>query len=77
MYIGYYRLPWTCGVLHRARGCGRRLGFLSLTAAITKLFPDNGGTQVVFIDEKSDGFLYNPVSGTCKYVQHACVHVCV
>ncbi|KAL5510222.1 hypothetical protein EMCRGX_G005732 [Ephydatia muelleri] len=30
--------------------------------AITKLFPDNGGTQVVFIDEKSDGFLYNPVT---------------
>lgn len=29
---------------------------------IKKIFPDIGGTHLVFIDEKSDGFVYNPVS---------------
>lgn len=29
---------------------------------IKKIFPDISGTHLVFIDEKSDGFVYNPVS---------------
>ncbi|KAL9972694.1 hypothetical protein ACROYT_G019054 [Oculina patagonica] len=29
---------------------------------IKKIFPDISGTHVVFIDEKSDGFVYNPVN---------------
>jgi len=26
------------------------------------LFPDHSGTRLIFVDEKSDGFVYNPVS---------------
>ncbi|EDO29788.1 predicted protein, partial [Nematostella vectensis] len=29
---------------------------------IRKIFPDPSGTRLVFIDEKSDGFVYNPVN---------------
>lgn len=29
---------------------------------IKKIFPDISGTHLAFIDEKSDGFVYNPVS---------------
>ena len=29
---------------------------------IKKLFPDPSGTRLVFIDDKSDGYVYNPVS---------------
>lgn len=29
---------------------------------IKRIFPDVSGTHLVFIDEKSDGFVYNPVS---------------
>ena len=29
---------------------------------IKKIFPDHGGTRLVFIDDKCDGFVYNPVS---------------
>ena len=29
---------------------------------ISQLFPDYTGTKLVFIDEKSDTFLYNPVT---------------
>jgi WD repeat-containing protein 19 len=29
---------------------------------IRRIFPDLGGTRLVFIDDKSDGFVYNPVS---------------
>jgi hypothetical protein len=29
---------------------------------IKDLFPDSSGTRVIFIDSKSDGFVYNPVS---------------
>ena len=29
---------------------------------IRRIFPDLSGTRLVFIDEKSDGFVYNPVS---------------
>jgi WD repeat-containing protein 19 len=29
---------------------------------VKKLFPDPNGTRLVFIDEKSDGFVYCPVS---------------
>lgn len=30
---------------------------------LRKLFPDAAGTLLVFIDQKSDGFVYNPVNG--------------
>ena len=33
-----------------------------LLQGIKKIFPDISGTHLVFIDEKSDGFVYNPVS---------------
>lgn len=33
-----------------------------LLKGIKKIFPDISGTHLVFIDEKSDGFVYNPVS---------------
>ena len=29
---------------------------------IKKIFPDHGGTRLVFMDDKCDGFVYNPVS---------------
>ena len=29
---------------------------------IRKIFPDLNGTKLIFIDEKSDGYVYNPVS---------------
>jgi WD repeat-containing protein 19 len=29
---------------------------------VRKLFPDPSGTRLVFIDEKKDGYVYNPVS---------------
>lgn len=29
---------------------------------IRRIFPDLGGTRLVFIDDKSDGFVYNPVN---------------
>ena len=29
---------------------------------IRRLFSDPSGTRLVFIDDKSDGFVYNPVS---------------
>ena len=29
---------------------------------IRKIFPDSAGTRVIFMDDKSDGFVYNPVS---------------
>ncbi|KAI8510995.1 WD repeat-containing protein 19 [Branchiostoma belcheri] len=32
---------------------------------IKKVFPDCGGTRLVFIDDKSDGFVYNPVNDHC------------
>jgi WD repeat-containing protein 19 len=32
---------------------------------IKDLFPDSSGTRVIFIDSKSDGFVYNPVSTDC------------
>ena len=32
-------------------------------AGIRHLYPNFNGTQLVFIDEKSDAYLYNPVSG--------------
>ena len=35
---------------------------MSLLKGIKKIFPDVSGTHLVFIDEKSDGFVYNPVS---------------
>ncbi|KAK3101973.1 hypothetical protein FSP39_007745 [Pinctada imbricata] len=31
-------------------------------AGIRHIFPDNVGSRLVFIDEKSDGFVYNPVN---------------
>ena len=31
---------------------------------IKKLFPDPSGTRLIFVDDKSDGFVYNPVSDT-------------
>ena len=36
------------------------LNFIVL--GITKIFPDATGTTMVFIDDKSDAFVYNPVS---------------
>lgn len=30
-----------------------------------KLYPDTTGTRLVFIDEKSDGFIYSPVNDSC------------
>ena len=33
-----------------------------LSEGIKKIFPDVSGTHLVFIDEKTDGFVYNPVS---------------
>jgi len=33
-----------------------------LLLGIKTIFPDVSGTHLVFIDEKSDGFVYNPVS---------------
>ena len=35
---------------------------LFLFQGIKKIFPDVSGTHLVFIDEKTDGFVYNPVS---------------
>ncbi|MCI4395062.1 hypothetical protein PGIGA_G00175990 [Pangasianodon gigas] len=32
--------------------------------AVRKVFPDPNGTRLVFIDDKSDGFLYSPVDGS-------------
>nr|XP_019597484.1 PREDICTED: WD repeat-containing protein 19 isoform X1 [Rhinolophus sinicus] len=32
--------------------------------SVKKIFPDPNGTRLVFIDEKSDGFVYCPVNGT-------------
>ena len=32
-------------------------------AGIRKLFPDPSGTRIIFIDDKSDGYVLNPVSG--------------
>ena len=29
---------------------------------IKKIFPDHSGTRVIFIDDKCDGYVYNPVS---------------
>ena len=29
---------------------------------IRKIFPDINGTRLIFIDDKSDGYVYNPVS---------------
>lgn len=34
---------------------------------IKKLFPNYSGTKLVLIDDKSDGYIYNPVS-TCSAV---------
>ena len=28
---------------------------------IRKLYPDPSGTRLIFVDDKSDGFVYNPV----------------
>ena len=30
-------------------------------AGIRKIFPDPSGTRVIFIDDKSDGYVLNPV----------------
>ena len=38
------------------------MSVLFLSKGIKKIFPDISGTHLVFIDEKSDGFVYNPVS---------------
>ena len=35
---------------------------LYLLLGISRVFPDSSGTTVVFIDDKSDAFVYNPVS---------------
>lgn len=35
---------------------------VSYLLGISQLFPDYTGTKLVFIDEKSDTFLYNPVT---------------
>ena len=35
---------------------------LIVVSGITKVFPDASGTAVVFIDDKCDAFVYNPVS---------------
>ena len=35
---------------------------LPYLVAITSVYPDPSGTRLVFVDEKSDAFLYNPVS---------------
>ncbi len=29
---------------------------------VRKLYPDPTGTRLIFVDDKSDGFVYNPVS---------------
>ena len=34
---------------------------------IRKLFPDPSGTRLIFVDDKSDGFVYNPVSTDLCY----------
>lgn len=36
--------------------------YLYASTGIKKIFPDFSGTYLVFIDEKTDGFVYNPVS---------------
>ena len=28
---------------------------------VRKLYPDPSGTRLIFVDDKSDGFVYNPV----------------
>ena len=33
-----------------------------LSSGITKVFPDSSATRLVLVDEKSDAFIYNPVS---------------
>ena len=30
-------------------------------AGIRKIFPDPSGTRIIFIDDKSDGYVLNPV----------------
>ena len=33
----------------------------SSTAGIRKLFADPSGTRLIYVDDKADGFVYNPV----------------
>ena len=33
---------------------------------ISMISPDSMGTKVAFIDEKGDGFLYNPIADVCS-----------
>ena len=41
--------------------------------AISRVYPDPSGTRVVFVDEKSDAYLHNPVSSTRTTKHLACI----
>ena len=48
--------------------------------AISKVYPDYSGTRLVFVDEKGDAYLHNPVSlqsiGHCTSIHvHVEIHV--
>lgn len=35
---------------------------MTFLTGVTKVFPDGSATRLVFVDEKSDAYLYNPVN---------------
>jgi len=45
-----------------------------LFAGISKVFPDSSATRMVLVDEKSDAFIYNPVSGTLLHKTNNLFH---
>lgn len=48
-----------------------------LSSGVTKVFPDSSATRLVLVDEKSDAFIYNPVSvgiSVCR-LQAADIHM--
>ena len=45
---------------------------------IKKLYPDPSGTRLIFVDDKSDGYVYNPVSVRCPIIFKSClISTCV
>ena len=53
------------------------LQLFPLSSGVTKVFPDSSATRLVLVDEKSDAFIYNPVSvGICVCrLQAADIHM--
>ena len=63
--VGKHNHCYYCAHVHTTHTCmhaHKLLGLNYYFAGIRQLYPDSNGTHLVFVDDKSDSYLYNPVS---------------